>query len=320
MTALLDFQNKVDQVTIAVGPGVQGAADQARQSGGNAKSAVLQMATTFTPDQQGHVHETVQNLLQQPITNAEPLLTHVGSDQINRRVALFCGGARSTLSKFPFNPNSTDQVQLQELVSMLRPGTGALWTMYGDQLQSVLQKQGSSFQAVSGDVKLSTAFVDMFNKLAAFSDALFAQNPQEPKLTVTIKPIYASVGDGITIRVEGTDIHANRSTGQQQSIDWPGMSHETRLSQQITGYDATFGGPFNSLWALFQLFYGADNWQQINPTTMRADFVARSGAQATTSNGGNQLRVSVNVGPIAVAQLLHRSYFAGISCPSEPAR
>jgi type VI secretion system protein ImpL len=321
MTALLDFQNKVDQVTIAVGPGVQGAADQARQSGGNAKSAVLQMATTFTPDPQGHVQETVQNLLQQPITNAEPLLTHVGSDQINRRVALFCGGARSTLSKFPFNPNSTDQVQIQELVSMLRPGTGSLWTMYGDQLQSVLQKQGSSYQAVPGDVRLSPAFVDMFNKLATFSDVLFAQNPQEPKLTLTVKPIYASVGDAVTIRVEGIDIRASRNGNSlQQTIEWPSVSHETRLSEQITGYDATFGGPFNSLWALFQLFYGADSWQQINPTTMRADFVARSGAQATTSNGGNQLRVSVNVGPIAVAQLLHRSYFAGISCPSEPAR
>lgn len=320
MTALLDFQNKVDQVAIAVGPGVQNAADQARQSGGNAKSAVLQMATTFTPDQQGHVHETVQNLLQQPITNAEPLLTHVGADQINRRVALFCGGARSTLSKFPFNPNSTDQVQIQELVSLLRPGTGTLWTMYGDQLQSVLQRQGGSYQAVPGDVKLSSAFVDMFNKLAVFSDALFAESPQVAKLTVTVKPIYASVGDGVTIRIEGTDIRANRNTSQQQTVDWPGTSHETRLSAQITGYDVTFGGPFNNLWALFQLFGGADSWQQINPTTMRADFVARSAAQAATTSGGSQFKVSVNVSPITVAQLLHRSYFTGMSCPSEPAR
>src|SRR3954466_3693235 len=321
MTALLDFQSKVDLVSIAVGQAAQNAADQARQRGGTAKTVVLQMATTFTPDPQGHLHETVQNLLQQPITNAEPLLTHVGSDQINRRVALFCGGARSTLSKFPFNPNATDQVQLSELVSMLRPTTGTLWTMYGDQLQSILQKQGSSYVAVPGDVRLSPAFVDMFNKLAAFSDALFAESPQTPKMTLQVKPMYTGVGEGVTIRVEGTDIRANRNgNSQQQTIDWPGMSHDTRLSAQITGYDVTFGGPFNSLWALFQLFYGADSWQQISPTTMRADFVARSGAKAATPNGGNQLRVSVNVSPIGVAQLLHRSYFAGISCPSEPAR
>jgi type VI protein secretion system component VasK len=170
-----------------------------------------------------------------------------------------------------------------------------------------------------GDVKLSPAFIEMFNRLAAFSDLLFAQSPAEPKLAVTVKPIYASVGDGVTIRLEGTDIRANRNLGQQTQIDWPGTTHDARLSAQITGYDATLGGPFNGLWALFQLFYGADSWQQISATTMRADFVLRSGAQVA-SPSGNQFKVSVNVSPIAAAQVLHRSYFAGISCPSEPAR
>jgi type VI secretion system protein ImpL len=320
MGALIDLQSKVDQVAIATGPQAQSSADQARSSAGAAKSIVLQMATTFTPDAQGRVQDAVQTLLQQPITNVEGLLTHVGADQVNRRVSFFCGGARSVLQKFPFDPNNiSNQASIQEIVSLLKPSTGTLWTMYGDALQNVLQRQGSSYQLMPGDVKLSPAFIEMFNRLAAFSDLLFAQSPAEPKLAVTVKPIYASVGDGVTIRLEGTDIRANRNLGQQTQIDWPGTTHDARLSAQITGYDATLGGPFNGLWALFQLFYGADSWQQISATTMRADFVLRSGAQVA-SPSGNQFKVSVNVSPIAAAQVLHRSYFAGISCPSEPAR
>ena len=310
MSALVAFQTAVDQAS----SGNQGQATTAQAAGGAAKSAVRTIAASFTIDQQGQVQSTVQKLMEDPISNAEPLLAHVGADQVNARARNFCAGARVTLSKYPFTPSSTTQASIAEVSAMLRPGSGSLWSMYTEVLQGSLQRQGASYQPVPSDIKLVPSFVDMFNRLAAFSDVLFAGGTPDPRMEFKVKPIFSEGTNGVQLQLEGDLVEVKgNNLAYTRTIDWPGTTHDGRLSVLLGGLQANVVGPFNGPWAMFQIFYAADSWQLVGQVS-RAEWILRSGTQGISLPGGAPLKVTVEVTPVTAANVLHRSYFSGISC------
>jgi len=319
MSALVAFQASLEQAAAAVGPNAGAAAGQAAGQAAAAKSAARQIAASFTIDQQGQVHSTVQKLMEDPISYAEALLTHFGADQVNARTRIFCASARSTLAKFPFNPNSSVQATVPEVTAMLRPGSGTLWTRYNEVLQSALQKQGNSYQPVSGDVRLSPGFVNFFNRAATFSDLLFANGGQDPLFEIRVKPLFAEGTNGVQLTLEGQTIDVSRTVSRRQTIDWPAINHEAKLVAQLGSLNATLVGPYSGPWAMFQLFHGADSWQQVADTS-RAEWVLRSGAQGISLPGGAPLKVSVDITPARAAAVLNKSFFAGMECVGEAAR
>ena len=319
MGALVAFQAALEQAGAAVGPGADQAAGQAAGSAAAAKSAARQIAASFTIDQQGQVHGTVQKLMEDPISYAEALLARFGADQVNARARVFCAGARLTLAKFPFNPNTGAQASIQEVSAMLRPGSGSLWTLYNEMLQSALQKQGNTYQPVAGAVRLSPAFVDFFNRAAALSDVLFAGGTPDPHFSITVKPIVADGTNGVSIMLEGDEVRASKTLAQQQRVDWPAATHDAKLTAQLGTLQATLVGPYNGPWAMFQLFYAADSWQPIG-TASRAEWTLRSGTQGISLPGGAALKVSVDVSPASAAAVLRKGYLAGGECSGEAAR
>ena len=309
MSALAAFQTAVDQVAV----GGQPQAATAQAAGGAAKSAVRTIAASFTIDQQGQVHSTVQKLMEDPVSYAEPLLAHLGADQVNARARTFCAGARVTLAKYPFTPTSTSQASISEVTAMLQPRSGSLWTMYTDALQSSLQKQGTSYAPVPGDVKLVPSFVDMFNRLATFSDVLFSSGTPDPKLEFRVRPLFADGTNGVQLMLEGVLVEAGKNLARTQTIDWPSNAHDARLSVVLGTLQANLVGPFNGPWALFQVFHAADSWQPVG-TASRAEWVLRSGTQGISLPGGAPLKVSVDVTPVNAANVLRRNFFAGMYC------
>ena len=320
MGALVAFQASLEQAAGASGPTASTAASQAAGNAAAAKSAARQIAASFTIDQQGQVHSTVQKLMEDPVSFAEALLTHVAADQVNARTRSFCGFARPILAKFPFNPNSSVQASIGDVSALLRPGTGALWTMYNDVLQAALQKQGNSYQPVAGDVRLSPAFVTFFNRAATFSEQLFANGGQDPLLEIRVKPLFTEGTNAVQLTLENQTIQVTRSLASRQTVDWPGPNHETKLAVQLGTLNATLVGPYNSPWAMFQLFHAADSWQQVADTS-RAEWVLRSGAQGISLPGGGALKVAVDVYPARAAAVLNKSFFGGgLECVGEAAR
>jgi len=185
--------------------------------------------------------------------------------------------------------------------------------MYTDVLQSALQKQGNSYQPVAGDVRLQPGFVDMFNRLAAFSDVLFSSGTPDPKLEIKVKPAFAEGTNGVQLMLEGDLVEATRNLTRTQTIDWPAPNHDARLSVILGSLQANLIGPYSGPWALFQVFYAADSWQQAGPVS-RAEWILRSGTQGISLPGGAPLKVSVEVSPVNAASVLHRNYFAGVGC------
>jgi len=309
MSALVAFQAAVDAARVG-GPAQ---APTALAAGGTAKSAVRAIAAAFTIDQQGQLQSTVQKLMEDPVSYAEPLLAHAGADQVNARARSFCAGARLTLSKFPFSPNASAQASVAEVSALLRPGSGSLWTMYSESLQGALQKQGATYQPVGGDVKMVPAFVDMFNRLASFSDLLFSGGTPEPRLEIKVKPWFVEGTNGVQLMLEGGTVTATKAMTLTQTIDWPSPNQTARLSVILGSIQANLIGPYSGPWSMFQLFYAADNWQVVGPVS-RAEFNLRSGTQGISLPGGAALKVVVDVTPFAAANVLHRSYFAGVYC------
>ena len=319
MTALVGFQAALEQVAKAVGPAAEAAAGQAAGSAATAKTAARQIAASFTIDQQGQVQSTVQKLMEDPISYAEPLLNRFGADQINARTRAFCAVARPVLAKLPFNPSTSVQASVSEVSALLRPGSGSLWTMYNDALQNVLPRQGTQYVPAGGNVRLSPGFVALFNRLAAFSDALFAGGAQEPRLSITVQP---QLGEGITSVTLQLEDDVVRSSGNLQSrrVDWPGAKHDAKLAAQLGGgADVTIVGPYAGSWALFQLFYDADAWQAAG-SAMRAEWTLRTRAQGVSLPSGGALRIAVDVSPANVAAVLRRNFFAGVDCGGDAAR
>jgi type VI protein secretion system component VasK len=257
--------------------------------------------------------------MEDPISNAEPLLTRFGADQINARTRAFCGAVRPLLAKLPFNPGTSIQASLPEVSAVLRPGTGMLWTMYNDVLQNALPKQGTQYAPAAGNVRLSPSFVALFNRLATFSDALFAGGAQEPHLAVTVAPQRTEGTTSVALMLEG-DVVRTAGNVQTTRIDWPGVSHDAKLSAQFAGAtEVTLVGPYAGPWSLFQLFYDADSWQPMGPAN-RAEWTLRTRGQGVTVPGGPSLKVAVDVSPSTVATVLRRGFFAGAECVGEVAR
>src|SRR5262249_19012691 len=174
MNALLTLQSSLDQTANAQGPAAEQAASQAANNATQARTAARQIAAAFNIDQQGQVHAVVQNLMEAPIAYAEPLLKNFGAAEINVRARTFCAGVRSTLAKYPFNPDATAQASLAEVTALIRPGSGSLWKFYNDALAASLPKQGNQYVAkADGPVKLAPGFVTFINRASAFAEVLY---------------------------------------------------------------------------------------------------------------------------------------------------
>jgi type VI secretion system protein ImpL len=319
MTALVGFEASIEQAAAASGPAGEAAASQAAGSAGAALAAARQIASGFTFDPKGQVHTTVQKLMEDPVNYAQGLLTRYGADQINNRTRSLCAMVQPLLTKLPFNPSSTVPASVQEVSAFLKPGSGALWTVYNDVLQSALQKQGAQYVPTAGTVRLSPAFVDFFNRAAMMSDALFEGGSADPHYSMRIKPMMADGTNGVTITLEGTPVRATRNNTQNTEIDWPSPSHEARLEALLGNVPMTLVGAYNGPWALFQLFYDADMWQQLGDSA-RAEWTPRTARQGISLPGGGALKIMVNVFPAAKATILKKGYLGAMRCVSDPAR
>ena len=318
MTALVALQSSLEQAAATAGSAGEAAAGQAAGNAAAAKTAARTIAASFTIDQQGQVQSTVQKLMEDPISYAEPLLNRFGAEQINARTRAFCAAARPVLAKLPFNSSTSVQASVGEVAALLRPGSGSLWTMYTDVLQNVLPRQGAQYAPAGGNVRLSPGFVTLFNRLAAFSEALFAGGAQEPRFSILVQPQLTEGTTSVTVHLED-DVIRSLGNLQQRRVDWPGTKHDAKLTAQLGTTDVTIAGPYAGSWALFQLFYDADAWQPAG-SAVRAEWSLRTRGQGIALPGGAALKVAVDVSPANVAAVLRRGYFTGADCAGDAAR
>ena len=91
----------------------------------------------------------------------------------------------------------------------------------------------------------SPSFVDMFNRLAAFSDVLFAGGTQDPKIEFKVKPLFSEGTNGVQLQLEGDVVEVKgNNLSYTRTIDWPATTHDARLSVLLGTLQANLVGPY----------------------------------------------------------------------------
>jgi type VI secretion system protein ImpL len=265
---------QADISPLASSPSDPALATVASSSAGAAKVTVTQVMGTQV-DQKYHNENLVRALLEQPITHAEALLGGVGRAALNEAGKQFCSDFTQMTTKYPFNPNSSQDVGVDQLNEILAPKTGALWTFYDTKLSQLLTKQGSHYASVPGSVHLSGAFVDFFNRAAALSEALYPSGATSPKFAYTLKVMPSNL-EGVVLKI-GSETLAG--TGQQKTFTWSGVSQDLHVTKGSEDLD-----PFAGPWSVFKFI--ADGRPPVSGRVSNLEWVSQtSGRTIMLPNG-----------------------------------
>jgi type VI secretion system protein ImpL len=321
MTALLGLQGSLDKVAAAAGPAADAAIAEAGTAAANAKTAALQIANTFTPNATSHAHETVQKLMLAPIANVEPMLRNFGATAINNGARALCAAVAPVLRKYPFASDATQQTTFAEVNDVFKPNTGRLWQFYQTTLAGIIPLQGTSYVATPGAVRISPRFVTLLNKAKAFSEAVYANDSPEPRLTMQVTPQASEQFPVVAINLDGMLMRSTRNGNSESArVTWPGSGHEAKLSANIGPQEYTIAGPYTGQWAVFQLFNQADEWTP-QANGYRVGWELRTSAQRTVSATGVSAKATVQVDvPASVMQIFRRGFFNGAECGSSIAQ
>ncbi|MGA8152339.1 MAG: ImcF-related family protein [Terriglobales bacterium] len=282
---------------------------QVSASAGAAKVSVTQVMGTRV-DQRFHNESLVRTLLEEPIVNVEDLLGRAPKDALNGAGKDFCSKFAQLTGKYPFNPNATDEVSVDQLNSILAPNGGALWTFYNGKLAQLLPKDGSRYSAnPAASVKLNPAFVDFFNRIAGLSEALYPPGSATPHFSYSLTPLPSNV-DGLILRIGADTISG---TGQQKTFTWTGAPTDVEVTTK--GHDTM--NSFSGVWSVFR--FVADAHSQVTGPSTNLEWIMQSNGHTIMLPGNKpksydyQLQVS-GFNPFRASEL------SGLRCVSQVAR
>ncbi|MBI3278978.1 MAG: hypothetical protein HYZ57_03950 [Acidobacteria bacterium] len=320
INGLLNLQVSVDQVANNPGTPDAAAAGPTLSAASNAKLSVRQVAQSFRIDQEAHIENSVQKLMEDPITYVEGLLRALGPAELNAKGKGLCAQFAATTGKFPFNPSAAAEATVQEVNALLKPGDGALWVFYEMNLKTALVRQGNMYVASpNAPLPLNPAFIAFFNNAARFSEMLYKPGSTEPRFTYSLTPLRSEGFSKVTLVIDGQTLDAAGSGGPAKQLVWQGGgTHGARLSGKFGGQDLTLPG-YDGLWAAFRLFNDAERWEPAG-AGYNLDWIIRFGGRAMTTSSGNPLAARFFLDLGGTPAFFRKGALAGIRCVSQVAR
>lgn len=280
-----------------------------------ARMTVRQLAQTFRSDP-NRVDGTVQKLLEDPILHVEALLKSLGPAALNAAGSAVCGEFRKLWSKYPFNPKpNAPHATLAEVNGLLRKPDGALWKFYGDNLQKLLPKQGAQYVPADG-AGLTQAFVGFFNRVAAFSEAIYPDGAQDPMFKYALRPVPMEGIQGIGLNVDGQTLSYSGGNAAPKQFVWQGSgAHGTSASVRLGG-----GSEFNwyqkdGLWSAFE-FFGAVETSRPAGSGHVLEWFLRVGNQPpmTDAKTGQPLTYRLELDMLGGPPVFQKDYFSRFGC------
>ncbi len=319
VNSLLTLQTSIDaaagaqQLTDEVAaPTLKNAAD--------ARLVIRQMAQGFKFDPQGHVHELVQSLLEQPITNVEAMLKRLGPEELNAKGKEMCGQFRALLAKYPFNPNQKLEATIEDVNKVFRKPDGALWAFYNGSLQKVLPKQGNEYAAAPNS-GLTPGFVAFFNRAAAFSDTIYAGGTQDPHIRYALKPLPSEGINSVGLQLDGQKLTYSGGNATAQQFTWQGSGAHGAKGTVTFGNTPLTWADNEGLWAIFRFFWDAEKWQPQGNVQL-LEWMVRTGKNQTpiTLASGNPLTIRFELDMAGAPPVFQKGYFSHFGCVADVAK
>lgn len=268
LDAIAGVGNAMNAVAQADRSGQAGAVGGARAQIGNARQALRDATQDFSRDPEAaNVARAIRTLLSQPIDQSDRLLGRLAvelpSREINQRGAAFCREFGQLVSGFPFTRDlNASDATLQDVAAAFQPGSSALWSLYDESLQPLLDSRGDRYVArAGGPVTVAPEFVDFFDRAARVS-RMFYRSPGDdrPEVDFSFRPRFSERVQELTLMVDGVTNQFSPVSNQTLVLSWDGDPGEVRLLGRVDGVERTLLGPFSGSWALFRLFLAADEW------------------------------------------------------------
>lgn len=292
---------------------LQNASSAVRNDAAAARQAVADIARAFSIDgPAAQVGNAVQTLLLQPVEAAQRLATSAGPARIrsglNQAGAAFCQRFGGVGSRFPFSPEASAEATAEDVDAIFRPGDGALWRFYEEELADYMEERGGGYEARTGlPVPLSPTFVRFFNQAAAFSEALYGGG-QGPAVAFSFRIRTDEALPAATFRLDGRAHTFTRVQPAQVSWFWDATTaRSAAISGTVDGQEVQLlESDRPGTWALFRLFQLAD-WTSRDATSheLRWDVPGRSFSVVAELRGTSVFR---------------RDFMSGLGCVSQVAR
>jgi len=237
----------------------------ASQNFQKAMDAARQIASGFKPVGVGGLDVEVERLLAEPIQFAQRLIpadvSKVGADKINGALRNLCVRMKNTLRKYPFQPKSSDDANLDELAGLFAPVNGAIWKFSGESLGELAVKEGSQWKLKDPAKKpqITQEMLSFLNHAQAIADAFFPAGATQARLSYTLRPsLDSAFGDSkFELEIDGTR-HVWESA-LQKNFTWPSPNAANqgaiaRIRGKFSYAFANRGG----LWGIFRIMGDAE--------------------------------------------------------------
>ena len=324
---------------------VTAGAQQALQQVSQAKGAVRQIGQKFAPDTTAaKIAPAVTKLLMEPLDYTESLLRvaaatrpptrrvagggaaggaagagHVGpagvagesnaaaTAALNQRAERLCASLAPLMAKYPFAPDATTDATLDEVSAFFAPNTGALWALYQERLQDLLEKQGNKYVASpTGSLGLSNQFVAFFNHAAQVTAALYPEGAAQPRVRLNARGVVTDRAQEIDL-TQGTQVAQFEKNSAPAVLMWPSTTGREASLVAMGGGRFLRGRPTARIaktagdWAIFRLIAQAK--------------------KGDGTNGEYHAEWDTSLGPVAIDftvasgyPIFQRGFFGGMSC------
>lgn len=226
-----------------------------------------------------------------------------------------CQELRTTLNKYPFNPNSSEDASLAEVDKFLKAPDGILWKKLVNDpaIAPLINQVGDTFTAkVIGKTQPRDPFLKFLSKAAMLSHALYGPDGKVAGFRFAISPVPSpEVVEHVELRING-DIQSTDVRGTPtKEFQWPGNGAgiEQLKVRFIGGTDSNFAKP-PGLWGVWHFL---DNARQVKPNEF--ELVAMDGKIPITTNKGLPEALRLTIDPTKAPML--RPRFFSISCVSK---
>ena len=244
--SLSDLQACVDRADNSPSDQKDSAKAQCMSDVTQAEQAVKEIAKGFQSDPDAHSDQTVKNLLLAPISTVATLLRPGPVS-----AAGLCAQMSTLESQFPFQPQASKEVSLQELATVFAPTKGALSQFYASALKNLLLTQGTGFAPnPASRQKVSLPFLSFFNRAIAVQRALYPAAGGPLQFRYALRPLPTENVSSLALSIDGKSLSFSGGAATFTPLSWPGASGQgVRMTVKIPGgaelgfpsYDGTVG-------------------------------------------------------------------------------
>jgi type VI secretion system protein ImpL len=218
---------------------------QAGNSADAASQAAKKTVDSGPVDQLFKNQEEVGRLLQEPIKSVEALLKRGPVDIVNGSGKSYCAAFAGAVGKYPFDPNSLQDLSMDQMYAIFGPTSDALKKLKDDVKPFTLMVGNRYAPNAQAAVKPSQNFLNFLNHVTQLSDALYPTGSLPPKFSYTLKQVPSNL-EGVVLKIGNETLSGE---GAQKTFVWTGASEDVLVTSKSGDVLDSFpAGP----WAAFK--------------------------------------------------------------------